>query len=145
MNTSSPSRSMILTADEVRDALAGNLVEIIRKVKPQPGIHVSMPPARLYKGNRWGCSKDAESIRCPFNVDDTIWVRETCSLSGEAVSYRADGEMLDHFRRKGCRWRSSMHMPQWASRLTLRVTSVRVEQREGKWCWIVGVEVVKAA
>lgn len=40
---------------------------------------------------------------------------------------------------------SSRSMPLWASRLTIRITSVRVEQREGKWCWIVGVEVVKAA
>lgn len=31
MKTSSPSRSLILTADEVRDALAGKIVQIVEQ------------------------------------------------------------------------------------------------------------------
>lgn len=35
---------------------------------------------------------------------------------------------LDYDGEPGCKWRSSMHMPRWASRLTLTVTDVRVQR-----------------
>jgi hypothetical protein len=81
-------------------------------------------------------------IRCPYGQPgDRLWVRETfCELSvpdpdtGEVeVAYRADDgwihnepdskEMLP-----GGRWRPSIHMPRWASRIDLEVTGVRVER-----------------
>src|SRR3990167_4824193 len=44
----------------------------------------------------------------------------------EAV-YRADGE-----RQWGVvHWRSPIHMPRWASRITLRITDVRVQRLQG--------------
>jgi hypothetical protein len=81
-------------------------------------------------------------------VGDTLWVRETWAihfmfddLSPAAAYaqhpdnrwYRADGD--DALSDRGCpasgrrgKWRPSIHMPRAASRLTLRVTSVRVER-----------------
>lgn len=68
---------------------------------------------------------------------DQLWVRECFALhrihDGNApskvkpslllnVAYRATGD--DH---DGA-WRPSIHMPRWASRLTLRVTDIRVER-----------------
>lgn len=85
-------------------------------------------------------------IRCPFGVSgDRLWVRECHGVTtghresdlGAAVRYRADGEILAFtmpaesalpLRLTWEKWRPSIHMPRWASRLTLRVTDVRVER-----------------
>ena len=83
---------------------------------------------------------------CPLGQPgDRLWVRETYALSqvwdesragempmivGDVVPawYRADegGGRFDE-RDRG-RWRPSIHMPRWASRLTLEIASVRVER-----------------
>lgn len=76
---------------------------------------------------------------CPFGKPgDRIWVRETWSkskqpyLSGH-IFYRADGETngkqlaLSYVERES-KWRPSIHMPRWVSRILLEVTNVRVER-----------------
>lgn len=95
-------------------------------------------------------------LRCPYGVvGDRLWVRETWRhtassveearaitediASGTAVDWRAtyidrcmnelgfsreDAEMADSFER----WRPSIHMPRWASRILLEIMSVRVER-----------------
>ena len=66
---------------------------------------------------------------------DRLWVREAHSLrvTPEAATdgigrvwFRADPEWGDEVR-----WRSPIHMPRWASRLTLNVTDVRVQRLQG--------------
>lgn len=81
--------------------------------------------------------------RCPYGVPgDRLWVRETWgyypgSLPGEEpLLYRADcpeapGDWPSY--RRGpiadfVVWKPSIHMPRWASRLTLEVTEVRVQR-----------------
>lgn len=86
-------------------------------------------------------------LRCPYGAPgDRLWVRETwaledCGEDGKRVVWQADraaawamprselGETYylpsDH---APDRWRPSIHMPRWASRLTLEVTDVRVER-----------------
>ena len=93
----------------------------------------------------------------PFGyAGDLLWVRETWAdtngESGPMVSYRAGGDRfliddsypIDYSRypggvfsmwcgdlRRGApghRWRPSIHMSRWASRITLEVTGVRVER-----------------
>ncbi len=70
--------------------------------------------------------------------------RASSEVSDGLVAYRADGhETIDDLRNhvrlmSGCdleaieiendRWRPSIHMPRWASRLSLRVTDVRIER-----------------
>lgn len=66
---------------------------------------------------------------------DRIWVRETWGLfdtepkdgpDGAHVFYKAtDG---DRHELRYQRWRPSIHMPRWASRITLEITDVRVER-----------------
>mgnify|MGYP006277385129 FL=1 len=46
------------------------------------------------------------------------------SEDGSTVSYRADGDMP--FNDEG-RWRSPMHMPRWASRITLEIVGAWLE------------------
>lgn len=89
---------------------------------------------------------------CPYGVvGDRIWVRETFQgplfnydqmdayskdssmfERPEFCIYRADGkaapEYYDADDNLQCRWRPSIHMPRWASRITLEITDVRVER-----------------
>jgi hypothetical protein len=65
-------------------------------------------------------------------VGDLLWVREThsileSSITGRAppVWYWADGNPVEG---DYCRPRPSIHMPRWASRITLKITGVRVER-----------------
>ncbi|MEQ1828048.1 MAG: hypothetical protein ABL921_18955 [Pirellula sp.] len=75
-----------------------------------------------------------DCIKCPFgSVGDTLWVRETwypCSTfdptDGIGALYRADP--WRNGNEPSVKWKPSIHMPRWASRITLEITSVRVER-----------------
>lgn len=76
----------------------------------------------------------------PYDAGDRLWVRETWAVAGVydgwpprrinptgkpgwcGIRYAATDERL------GIKDRPSVHMPRWASRLTLHVTDVRVER-----------------
>mgnify|MGYP001593654660 CR=1 FL=1 len=78
------------------------------------------------------------SQECPYGrVGDRLWVRETWAFELGAISstrdenaplvYAADGEQA--LRSRLCdRWRPSIHMPRWASRINLEITGIRVER-----------------
>lgn len=93
--------------------------------------HLNGKPVAVEHDRRW-------PIRTKFNIGDLLWVRETCATwEGlcEDVVYRADASendwaALSHDARTGAPWkrRPSIHMPRWASRLTLEVTGVKVER-----------------
>ena len=71
----------------------------------------------------------------PYAPGDRLWVRENCATWGdhEAI-YRADDAVEYGLAvsdgKFGAKWkaRPSIHMPRWASRLTLTVTEVRVQR-----------------
>ncbi len=90
---------------------------------------------------------------CPFGAPgDLLWVRECFGIfdrtgfggrEGYAVAYRADEldgvdrgvqwidgpeDWTEERWKADSKWRPSIHMPRWASRLVLRVTDVRVER-----------------
>lgn len=74
----------------------------------------------------------------PYAPGDRLWVREVCATWGgntKDAAYRAtmgDDNWSDllHDVRRGAPWqlRSPIHMPRWASRITLTVTEVRVQR-----------------
>lgn len=80
---------------------------------------------------------DESPIACPYGKPgDRLWVRETFQRftdDGEMM-YKADAgafEAMNELKRDECaeaRWRPAIHMPRWASRITLEVTDVRVER-----------------
>jgi len=90
-------------------------------------------------------------VLCPFGQPgDRLWVREAHAIFQTHGQHRADGERWGPwgglpstvsddgkqiaYYREGfdrCdpgRWRPSIHMPRWASRLVLEITDVRVER-----------------
>jgi hypothetical protein len=94
------------------------------------------------------------SMRCPYGrVGDRLWVRETWRpwwviTCGRRVGihYKADDRKVclketmadDPLDRQISQmvvkyqgWRSPIHMPKWASRLTLEITEERVERLQG--------------
>jgi hypothetical protein len=76
-------------------------------------------------------------VDCPYGVvGSKLWVKEnhrlldclckeTCRVKGY-VYYEADQSGYDGA--STCKLRPSIHMPRWASRLTLEITEVRVER-----------------
>lgn len=83
-------------------------------------------------------------VSCPYGgPGDRLWVRETWRgadgwrpENGHLIEYRADGrkewrEAPDEamsYAFVGEKWRPSIFMPRWVSRLTLEVTDVRIER-----------------
>jgi hypothetical protein len=65
----------------------------------------------------------------PYAPGDRLYVREAIDKASDrdGVFYRADYE-AQHGDATGLGWRPSIHMPRWASRLTLTVTEVRVQR-----------------
>jgi len=72
-------------------------------------------------------------VKCPYGgVGDRLWVRETFAVNFKGqVLTRADKdkltEMLD-LPDIPIKWKPSIHMPRWASRITLEITEIRVER-----------------
>lgn len=106
---------------------------------------------RRVDGNGWFWESDAFEWQAPairtgwlahigFAPGDVLWVREAWRTESRAyddlapsdmdadypIIYEADAEWK-HNKSVG-RLRASMHMPRWASRLTLTVTDVRVQR-----------------
>lgn len=72
---------------------------------------------------------DEKGLLCPYGQPgDRLWVRESFSYYShrEGCWYWADGNIAAHDCERPIR--PSIHMPRWASRITLEVVSVRVER-----------------
>jgi len=126
-------RPILMSAPMVRALLAGRKAQTRRVVKHE---HASEIEVWAWNGVSWrfgvygegGVAADMGGIQCPYGVPGgtRLWVRETWAKAGEvgdATEYRAD----NHDPSAG-KWRPSIHMPRWASRITLAVTAVRVER-----------------
>ena len=92
-------------------------------------------PYRSDDGESPSYDNDEIPMNCPYGrPGDRLWVRETWSVDDDGhiewAIYRADGAELPELppTRKPARWRPSIHMPRWASRILLEVVSVRVER-----------------
>lgn len=136
-------RPILFSAPMVRALLDGTKTQTRRIVKPQPdhphfykrhklttddeGIEIYLTSAVM-----------AKAIKFPYGqIGDRLWVRESWQAwsefdrvkedaisieARERLNYLADGNVWD------ARSRPSIHMPRWASRITLEITGVRVER-----------------
>jgi hypothetical protein len=87
------------------------------------------------------CDHGTGYLRCPHGAPgDRLYVRETHAIMNHdtrRVWYQADCGTDGHadrgwydatLRNNGMRWRPSIYMPRWASRITLEIVAVRVER-----------------
>lgn len=150
-------RPILFSDAMVRAILADTKTQTRRVLTPQPiedsGEPISVGryhPTVVRRGleepgaERFGASTSEQSWPCPYGEPgDQLWVREAWRACVEEpeIDLRADGRSLRRSmhgdddwwarwrkRSAGGRWQPSIYMPRWASRLTLEVTSVRVER-----------------
>lgn len=151
-------RPIIFSTEMVEAILDGRKFQTRRVIKPQPWHRRNERPPNQWCWARkgriddihefmkvdhavwWDKVKSPQSMLhfCPYGQPgDLLWVRETFKITSHntsvaTVEYK-DGDTW--FRRFGEQkigrfgvWRPSIHMPRWASRITLEVTGVRVER-----------------
>lgn len=137
-------RPILFSAPMVRAILAGTKTQTRRVVKPRKDRDLGCELAACELA---GEVNGGEYRNAYCSPGDRLWVREAWrDWSDAAWHYAADGLVLPKQRDRGLaamlssrapftwesyRWRPSIHMPRWASRITLEVTGVRVERLQG--------------
>jgi len=144
-------RPILFSGEMVRAILDGRKTQTRRVVKDVPcddraefGYTAFTPPGHISCRGYGDAGYGEWFIKCPYGQPgDRLWVRESHLYVGPGsgsdleeyleergrpenhkasnVWYRADG-------RTGLKWVPSIHMPRWASRITLEITDVRVER-----------------
>ena len=156
MKTEVKERPITFNAPMVKALLVGSKTVTRRPLKPQPIDVIENKPIESNGVRSWCALTDknpgrGKMIRCRLGeVGDRLWVRESFyiddyryesgplpkrapRLEDGMLIYSADGTCCEQFGEcqcggKGCPWRPASRMPKWASRITLEITSVRVER-----------------
>lgn len=147
-------RPILYSGPMVRAILAGSKRKTRRVVKPQPEAEHDGEPywyiggyrAHEYRATRDVLRKGGKLLPCPYGQPgEKLWVREngwerperTPKMMREGADtwepYYFDADGLTEqdsadFKAFGFKRRPSIHMPRWASRITLEITGVRVER-----------------
>lgn len=141
-------RPILFSAPMVRAIIAGTKTQTRRIVKPQPEL------AQLLTASGWSAwhNEKGQPLKNRYGrPGDRLYVRETWMENPDVDAGNGHGAPL---YRETClnhpdeRWRPSIHMPRWASRIDLEITGVRVErlndiseadaQAEGCPCYVCG-------
>jgi hypothetical protein len=140
-------RPIIFNGEMVRAILDGRKTQTRRVMKPQPPYRFGSP--FLTTTGVWIFSLTTAGdfpmwknyLKCPYGLPgDRLWVRETWAKRSDCedgsdkakhyLHYKATykgGNLLDEWHAYD-KWRPSIHMPRWASRITLEIVNVRVER-----------------
>jgi hypothetical protein len=129
-------RPILFSAPMVNAILEGRKTQTRRVIKPQP-LNV------IYHNGNWiesqcELSENDHILKCPHgSIGGLLWVRERWAvaecydafkpselvLTRRQVEYYASQGYLGNVRGK---WRPSIFMPRWASRINLDMTGIRV-------------------
>jgi hypothetical protein len=149
-------KPILFSGSMVRAILRGDKTQTRRIVKPQPSEFFAPSKCMLYEPAiedngamvpglpMFGCydiNGENEGYECKWGrPGHHLWLRETfyndCpdKKAVEHVYYRADGDCCEQIPECQCaqagkpKWTPSIHMPRWASRITLEISGVRVER-----------------
>ena len=128
--------------DMVQATLAGNKTNTRRVIKPQPKHIQILINGKIETSFDGGFDCDVKYIKCPYEIGQTVWVRETfCKFLAEHVIgskyvYKANIRFKDseNIRQEYIKcgypyqWKSSRYMPRKAARLFLKITNIRIER-----------------
>jgi hypothetical protein len=125
-------RPILFSAPMVRALLAGTKTQTRRELAPD--LFVSGGGAVVRMVSVGPATTGIQEVRCPYG-GSRLWVRETWAaphtydhLPPRLIPQDARIHYAATEERGGLLWRPSIHMPRWASRITLEVTGVRVER-----------------
>lgn len=144
---------ILFSGEMVRAILAGQKTQTRRVVRNIPARTSDWIFGPERDGKWWPTTGDdytGSGVRCPYGVvGDRLWVRESFAgpdhigdgdqgVVGFGIQYKADGEFRAHGD-CGCDgpcggvlivhpWKPSIHMPREFSRISLEITSIRVER-----------------
>jgi hypothetical protein len=141
-------KPILFSSPMVKALLDWRKTQTRRILKPQPFIDASgnfCSPRQQQDGHDcWGQGTDSKPYlrdyikrRVRFAVGDLLWVRESWAPIPDALSECTGPDDLyfaasvDEAMWATTTWRPSIHLPRWASRLTLEVTEVRVQRLQG--------------
>ena len=147
METLVSEKPILFSGEMVRAVLNGRKTQT-RRVMAYPDHGVADCTHSNDKSQWWWWNNGlyGEAFKCPYGKPgEQLWVRETwdvCVMQDEylpSMCYRADSTGIPTSRKKAWdllrsddsrlhKWRPSIHMPRWASRIQLEVTDVRVER-----------------
>lgn len=131
-------RPILFSGPMVRAILEGRKTQTRRVAKMTASCHVKEPRGH----RRWHPADPEATLACPYGQPgDRLWVRETHAPQAdcwgawgkEMECYNDGPKPIIHYRADGGepfieKWHPSIHMPRWASRITLEVTDVRVQR-----------------
>jgi hypothetical protein len=132
-------RPILFSSEMVKAILSGAKTQTRRIMKPQPQEFANPPYWRWSNGSKLGpfavASGDRPSIFGRWVPGERLWVREAwrtdrcydhlkpSALNPKCPIYYGSKIIAGYHKA-----RPSIHMPRWASRLTLEITDVRVER-----------------
>lgn len=135
-------KPILFTGEMVRAILEGRKTQTRRVIKADPGT-LKVEDGQIWKltnGGVWAHWLSA--AYSPYGTTGGhIWVRETWATPGNydhikpselAASHFSSSELVyratEQYGDVYYKWRPSIFMPRWASRITLEITGVRVER-----------------
>jgi hypothetical protein len=135
-------RPILFSAPMIRALLEGRKTQTRRVIKPQPDAATNKYSSDAVNA-AW--QEGFIKVPCPYGqVGDFLYVRENICIDDAGnsgfterplawhVIYKADGAddwcYSENNPLKSIGNKPSIHMPRWASRLTLEITNVRVER-----------------
>jgi len=137
-------RPILFSSEMVRAILDGRKTQTRRVIKPQPEIQEYMNKPSLHWSQCGGRSLTEIASYCPYGQPgDRLWVRETWRKTfdvddKDVMEYRAGGtrlivgESIQHGEHRITsvlpKWKPSIFMPRWASRIMLEIVNIRVER-----------------
>lgn len=136
-------RPILFNGEMVRAILDGRKTQTRRMVKNLPASTLDVffddECDSWCRSDQENGMNDSDAVMIglpPFGtIGDRLWVRETWRCRGgseyeyqkhqPSIMYRADANPVDCICNN---WTPSIHMPRWASRITLEITGVRVDR-----------------
>ena len=132
-------RPILFNGDMVGAILEGRKSQTRRVVKlpshihkEDNGLYTLLADGVVYCNQHF--EQVIDYIKPPYQVGDTLWIRETWGMISEFANIDPSVGLFDGYlyatdgTYDGMKWHPSIHMPRKAARIFLKVTGVRVER-----------------